>query len=54
MLIDELGRIVDLVVDDDEEVLLGVVLSNVLVGELCDGGHFERLAIFFSATGEMY
>ncbi len=36
MLIDELGRVVDLVVDDDVDVLLGVVLGNVLVGELLE------------------
>lgn len=40
MLVDELGAIVNLVVDDDVDVLLGVVLSNVLVGELL-GSHFD-------------
>lgn len=39
MLIDKLGGVVDLVVDDEEQVLAGVVLSNVLVGVLLDGGH---------------
>lgn len=38
VLVDELGAVVDLVVDDNVDVLLGVVLSNVLVGELLDGG----------------
>ncbi len=36
MLIDELGRVVDLVVDDDVDVLLGVVLGNILVGEFLE------------------
>ncbi len=47
MLIDELCSIVDLVVDDDEDVLLGVVLSNILVSELlgrhCGGGGCWRM-----------
>ncbi len=34
VLVDKLGAVVDHVVDDDVEVLLGVVLGNVLVGEL--------------------
>lgn len=34
MLIYELCAVVDLVVDDHEQVLLGVVLGNILVGEL--------------------
>ncbi|KAL2273860.1 hypothetical protein FJTKL_04041 [Diaporthe vaccinii] len=34
MLIYKLCAVVDLVVDDDEKVLLGVVLGNILVGEL--------------------
>lgn len=33
MLINELGGIVDLVVDDQVDVLLGVMLGNVLVRE---------------------
>lgn len=40
MLIDEGSAVVDLVVDHDVEVLLGVVLSNILVGELLSLGHF--------------
>lgn len=42
MLVDKLGAVVDLIVDDDVKVLLGVVLSNILVGKLL-GGHFEEL-----------
>lgn len=34
VLIYELCAVVDLVVDDHEQVLLGVVLGNILVGEL--------------------
>lgn len=34
MLIYKLCAVVDLVVDDHEKVLLGVVLGNILVGEL--------------------
>jgi hypothetical protein len=34
VLIDKLGGIVDLIVDHEEAVLLGVVLSNILVGVL--------------------
>jgi hypothetical protein len=34
VLVDELAAVVDLVVDHDVDVLLGVVLSNILVGEL--------------------
>lgn len=33
MLVDKLGDIVDLVVDHNVEILLGVVLSNILVSE---------------------
>lgn len=40
VLVDKLGAVVDLVVDDDVEILLGVVLGNVLVGELL-GGHLD-------------
>lgn len=43
MLVDELGGIVDLIVDHQVDVLLGVVRSNVLVREF--GGHVgENLA----------
>jgi hypothetical protein len=41
VLIDELGAVVDLAVDHQEQVLLGVVLGNILVSELLrhfDGG----------------
>ena len=34
MLVHKLGDIVDLVMNDDVEIVLGVVLSNVLIGEL--------------------
>jgi hypothetical protein len=34
MLVNELGAVVDNIVDNQEAVLLGVVLGNVLVGEL--------------------
>ena len=34
VLVDKLASIVNLVVDDEEKILLGVVLSNVLVREL--------------------
>lgn len=39
MLIDELGAVVNLVVNHDIHVLLGVVLGNILVGELEGGRH---------------
>jgi hypothetical protein len=39
MLIDELGGIVNDIVDHKVEILLGVVLGNVLVGELLSRGH---------------
>lgn len=41
MLVYELGGIVDDVVNDNEDVLLGVVLGNVLVGVFL--GHCERV-----------
>jgi hypothetical protein len=42
VLIDELAGIVDLVVDHDEDVLLGVVLSNILISVLLrHGGRIE-------------
>ena len=31
MLVDKLGAIIDLIVDYDEEILLGIVLRNILV-----------------------
>ena len=40
MLIDELGGIVDDVVDHKVEILLCVVLGNILVGEFLSGSHF--------------
>lgn len=39
MLVEELCAVVDLVVDYAEHVLVGVVLSNILVGVLLDFGH---------------
>lgn len=38
VLVDKLGAVVDLVVDHDEEVLLGVVLGNILVRVLLRHG----------------
>ena len=40
MLVDKLGAVIDLVVDHDVEILLGVVLSNILIGEVL-GGHLD-------------
>ena len=40
MLVDELGTIVDLIVDDEEQVILGVVLGDVLVSVFLLLGHF--------------
>jgi len=37
VLIDKLGAVVNLVVNDNVDVLLGVVLGNILVGELLSG-----------------
>ena len=42
MLVDEARRIVHLVVDDNVQVLLGVVLRDVGVGEFLVG-HFEQI-----------
>lgn len=42
MLVHKLAHVVDLVVDDDVEVLLGVVLGNILIRELL-GGHLGRV-----------
>jgi hypothetical protein len=39
VLIDEFGGVVDLIVDNNVKIPLGVVLGNVLVGELL-GSHF--------------
>lgn len=39
VLIDELATVVDLIVDHKEEVLLGVVLGNILVGVFLSLGH---------------
>lgn len=50
MLVDKLGGIVDLVVDHHEEVLLGVVLSNILVRERLLG-HFVCIFFFFFFFG---
>lgn len=46
MLIDKLGGIVDLIVDHEEAVLLGVVLSNILVGVLLR--HFGGCNVSFN------
>lgn len=40
VLVNELGAVVDLVVDYEEAVFLGVVLSNILESELLGGRHF--------------
>ena len=42
MLVNELGGIVDYIVDDQEDVLLGVVLGNILVCVFCR--HFDKLS----------
>lgn len=42
MLVDERRAVVDLVMDHDIHVLLGVVLSNILVGKLESGRHGGR------------
>lgn len=34
VLVDELGAVIDDIVDDQEAVLLGVVLGNILISEL--------------------
>lgn len=39
VLVDEAGRVVDLIVDDDVEILLGGVFRDVGVGEFLSGGH---------------
>ena len=41
VLIDEGGGVVDLVVDDDVEVFLGVVSGDLLVCEFLSVGHCE-------------
>ena len=43
VLIDELGDIVDLIVNDHVEVILGVVLRNVLVAEF--GRHVDGVLL---------
>lgn len=40
VLIDKAGAVVDLVVDDEVEILLGVVLGDLLEGEFFGSGHF--------------
>lgn len=55
VLVDELAAVVDLVVDHDEDVLLGVVLSNILVGVLLrhDGRVGSKVLFFlFLVLGE--
>jgi len=46
VLVDELAAVIDLVVDNEEAVLLGVVLGNILVGVLL-GGHFDGVGVGF-------
>ena len=41
MLVDKLGHVVDLVVNDHEQVAVGVVLGNILICVLLYGGHYE-------------
>lgn len=52
VLIDEAGAVVDLVVDDEVEILLGVVLSDLLEGEFFGGGHFCDWIIGLNWTGD--
>jgi hypothetical protein len=40
MLVNELGAVVDLVVNNNQDILLGVVLGNILVGVFL-GGHLD-------------
>jgi hypothetical protein len=49
VLVHKLGAVIDLVVNDHEQVLLGVVLGNVLVGVLLVG-HFAIVGFFFFAN----
>lgn len=52
VLVDELAAVVDLVVDHDEDVLLGVVLSNILVSVLLrHGGRIGSKRCFFLIAG---
>ena len=46
MFIDEFCAIVDLIVDNNKKIFLGVVLSNILVGVLLVR-HFEYVVLFF-------
>lgn len=39
MLVNKLGAVIDLVVDDEEQILAGVVLGNILVRVLLRGSH---------------
>jgi hypothetical protein len=41
VLIDEARAVVDLVVDDEVEILLGVVLGDLLESEFLGGGHCD-------------
>ena len=54
VLVDELGAVVDGIVDDDVDVLLGVVLSNVLVGELLEVRHFDCWGFCLIGIGSGY
>ncbi len=42
MLVDKLGDVVDLIVDDEENVLLGVVLGNILIRVFLR--HFDEIS----------
>jgi hypothetical protein len=46
VLVDEAGAVVDLVVDDEVEILLGVVLGDLLQGEFLGGGHCVEIIRF--------
>lgn len=59
MLINESGDIVDLVVDNEVEILLGLVFGNLLEGQLLVGGHDdgfqgmkERIGRWISDKGD--
>lgn len=47
VLVNKLGDVVDLVVDHDVKILLGVVLRHILVGKLL-GSHLEDCVVFCS------
>lgn len=49
MLVNEAGAVVDLVVDDHEQVLLGVVLGDLLESEFLAVRHDGRCVIWRQA-----